>query len=105
MSYQPRFYTDLFKLMWTSEVVPTAKQVADWMEARSDRPADWETLAKRLRAWPEETPYPPIPDNEALTRGASVGDERWWVPGAKIGTVGAFVRDNALPPDEEKWES
>ena len=99
----PRFYTDLFKLIWTADAVPTAKQVADWMEARGDRPADWETLVKRLRAWPEGRKYPPIPDDEALRYGTD--EAKWWEPGAKIGTVGAFVRENAPPPEEEEWNS
>ena len=98
------FAIAVFKHLWDCHQVPTAKQMADWIEARTDRPVDWKLLVDRLRVWPEGKRYPPIPDDDALSEGIAGDSTRWWTPGAHAGQwrgpLIAALRNTRLDPSQ-----
>lgn len=97
------FYIAVMRHLWNGSVVPKPAELADWIEAQKfiDPPPDLPTLLERLRLWPPDKPYPPLPDDDALSEGVNKPDPRWWVPGSTPSSIGKrAVRKVINPPDD-----
>jgi hypothetical protein len=90
-----RFYIGVFNYLWSLPMVPTARDLADWIEAQpwEDPPPELPTWLTRLRQWPPGRLYPPLPDDETIQNGVYHPDARWWEPGAQAGGLAPQIDD------------
>jgi hypothetical protein len=101
------FYFAVLAKMFSYSEVPPPARLGEWIESQTWEPhalpkgtdPGWPNeMAARLRNWPQNEPYPLVPDDEMMLEARSNPEvtRGWWVPGTRRGDLGAATA-RAIP--------